>query len=188
MEANLKNILESILFVSNRPQSSHSLSKYTGASVEDIETSLLELLEERKNSGIVLITNGTDYSLATNPGNSEHVRNFLNSDLKEKLSDASLEVFTIIAYKGLISKGDIETIRGVNSQFSIRQLLMRGMIEKFSEDNTRGVNYRLTTDSLAHLGISKIEDLPDYKKILESLTPPGEKKTTSHDESLESIN
>jgi segregation and condensation protein B len=175
----LKTIIESILFVSNKPLTVQKLAASTDTSIEEVTQALEELGRQRAETGIVLLTNGTDYGLATNPENSLQVREFLNSELKEKLSDASLEVFTIIAYKGRITRSEIESIRGVNSQFSIRQLLMRGMIEKHSEEN-KSIYYTLTTDALAYFGVTKPQDLPNFEKIIASLsTNPEIEKTPS---------
>jgi segregation and condensation protein B len=127
---NLKNQLESILFVSNKPLSAKALAKVVEAEESAVKSALRELAEERKNSGVVVLEADEGFQLATSGENSEVVKNFLNADLREKLTDATVEVLAIIAYRQPISKSEIEAIRGVNSQYSVRALLMRGLIEK----------------------------------------------------------
>jgi len=73
----------------------------------------------------------------------------------------------LIAYLGPISRAQIDYFRGVNSSFILRNLLMRGLIERVSESADRSYSYQISFDLLKHLGISKIEDLPDYLKYRE---------------------
>jgi chromosome segregation and condensation protein ScpB len=91
---------------------------------------------------------------------------FLNADLREALTDATIEVLAIIAYRQPISKAEIESIRGVNSQYSIRALLMRGLIEKVANPHdSRGAHYQVTTEFMQQLGITSIKDLPSFEEI-----------------------
>jgi segregation and condensation protein B len=79
-----------------------------------------------------------------------------------------METLSTILYYGPISRRDIDYIRGVNSTFIIRNLLVRGLIEKAENDKDQRIfMYKPTFDLLAFLGITKIEDLPDYTKIRE---------------------
>jgi segregation and condensation protein B len=79
----------------------------------------------------------------------------------------------IIAYRQPISKAEIEAIRGVNSQYSLRHLLMRGLIEKVPNPNdARSALYQTTTEFLQHLGLSSNKDLPDFGKLVEEIKLP----------------
>jgi segregation and condensation protein B len=72
---------------------------------------------------------------------------------------------SIISYAGPITRADIEYIRGVNSSFTVRSLLMRGLIER--EVDPKRANayiYSASFDLLRHLGLSNNEDLPEYQK------------------------
>ena len=170
---NLKNILESILFVSSKPLSLKTLAKVTEKETAEIQNALAELIEEKKSTGIILTEANGEYQLATNPENVTEVKNFLNSDLREKLTDATIEVLAIIAYRQPISKAEIEAIRGVNSQYSIRHLLMRGLIEKVPNPNdARGSLYQVTNEFLQQLGISSIKDLPDFDTLVTNIKLP----------------
>lgn len=170
---NLTSQIESILFVSNKPLSAKQLAKFTGASESEVLQSLQELAQIRANSGVVLLDTGSDYQLATASENSEMVRNFLNNDLREELTDATTEVLAIIAYRQPISKAEIESIRGVNSQYSLRSLLMRGLIEKIPNPNdARGSLYQITTEFLQQLGITSVNELPSFDELVQNIKLP----------------
>lgn len=165
--------LESILFVSNKPLDAKTLAKYVNSDEEKVKQALEELHNLRKDSGIVLLSTDSEYQLATNSGHSDLVKNFLNADLRENLTEATVEVLAIIAYRQPISKAEIESIRGVNSQYSLRALLMRGLIEKVPNPNdARGSLYQVTTEFMQHLGITSVKDLPDFEKLIESIKLP----------------
>ncbi len=173
MNETLKSQLESLLFVSNKPLSLKQLAKFTNAEESVAKQTLETLAAERVNSGVVILEASGNYQMATNGANAEMVKTFLNSDLREKLTDATVEVLAIIAYRQPISKAEIEAIRGVNSQYSIRHLLMRGLIEKIPNPNdARGSLYQITTDMLQQLGITSVNDLPEFSKLVEHIKLP----------------
>lgn len=181
----LQSQIESLLFVSSKPLDAKVLAKLTGATPEAVKKSVLELQENRKTAGVNVIASNGFYQLATNSENSEIVTNFLNSDLREKLTDATVEVLAIIAYRQPISKSEIEAIRGVNSQYSIRHLLMRGLIEKVANPNdARGTLYQVTNECLEQLGIQSIDDLPTFQELTAQIKLP-ETPLTKHEESEE---
>lgn len=170
---NLKSVLESILFTASKPLSIPELSKLLEQESFKIQNALDELVAERKTSGVVILESNGSYQMATNSENTSIVKNFLNQDLREKLTDATLEVLAIIAYRQPISKAEIEAIRGVNSQYSIRHLLMRGLIEKISNPNdARSLYYQTTTEFLQHLGLVSTKDLPEFEKLVGEVKLP----------------
>lgn len=169
----LSDKIESILFVSNKPLNAKILSKLLNDTEENILLAVNNLAEARKNTGIVLLSANGNFQLATNAKNSEVVTGFLNSDLREKLTDASIEVLAIIAYRQPISRSEIEAIRGVNSQYSIRHLLMRGLIEKLNNPgDARGSLYQITTEFLQHMGITDVKDLPQFDELVKNIKLP----------------
>ena len=173
MTDQLKSQLESLLFVSNKPLSSKQLAKFTEADLTEVKQALTELITERKNSGVVILEASDNYQMATSGENTDLVKQFLNSDLREKLTDATVEVLAIIAYRQPISKSEIEAIRGVNSQYSIRHLLMRGLIEKVSNPTDGRSNYyQITTEFMQQMGITRIEDLPDFTELVKNIKLP----------------
>src|SRR4051794_6522506 len=95
----LTSKLESILFVSNKPLKPKALAKLLEIEESEVKSALNELADRRKDSGIVLLEADEGYQLATNSANSPAVKEFLNADLRERLTDASVEVLAIVAYR-----------------------------------------------------------------------------------------
>lgn len=165
--------IHSLLFVASKPLSVKQLAKFTNASESEVMAALQELADYSKDSGVVLLDTGSQFQLATASENTNLVTDFLNSDLREQLTDATAEVLAIIAYRQPISKAEIESIRGVNSQYSVRALLMRGLIEKVINPNdARSSYYQITTEFLQQLGISSINDLPSFEELTLAIKLP----------------
>jgi segregation and condensation protein B len=173
MAPELLSKIESLLFVSNKPLTLKQLAKFSGASEADCQAALQELATQRNGSGIVLLDAPDGYQLATNSENSEIVKDFLNADLRESLTEATVEVLAIIGYRQPISKAEIESIRGVNSQYSLRALLMRGLIEKIpNPHDARGSLYQVTTEFLQQMGITSVAELPDFEELVSKIQLP----------------
>jgi len=169
----LKNTLEALLFVAAKPFKAKELAKILEMEAGEIQIALDALLEEKKDAGVILLNSNGEYQLATNNRYSTQVKNFLNAELREKLTDATVEVLAIITYRQPISKAELEAIRGVNSQYSLRNLLMRGLIEKISNPNdARSFLYKTTTEFLMHLGLTSVKDLPEFEKLVEQIKLP----------------
>lgn len=169
----LKSKIESLLFVSSKPLKIRELAKFLETSEAQVQTALDELVELRKTGGVVVLANNGEYQLATNSANSTAVKNFLNSELREKLTDATVEVLAIIAYRQPISKAELEAIRGVNSQYSLRNLLMRGLVEKIpNPGDLRSFLYQTTTEFLMHLGLQSVKDLPEFTSLVSQIKLP----------------
>lgn len=169
----LKSTIESLLFVAGRPVKKSELIKVLKATGGDVQTALDEIKAAHTNSGIVLLEQNGSYLLSTNPENSAQVKNFLNAELREHLTDAALETLSIIAYKQPVSRAEIESIRGVNSQYTIRLLMMRGLIEKGqSTKDSRVTLYRTTHEFLQHMGLTSHSDLPDFEELTKHVVAP----------------
>lgn len=177
----LKSAIESVLFVQGEPVALSRLAKIIGAKKDDVQKELGELAAEYRDRGIVLIQNNDEWQFVTNAENKETVEKLMTSELSDDLSRTSLEALTIIAYKGPISRAGIEYIRGVDSTFTLRNLLMRGLVEREeSPKDRRSYLYRVSANFMKHIGISAMRDLPHYdefhKKEIE-VRPAGEEKT-----------
>lgn len=165
--------IESLLFVSSKPLTAKQLAKFAEADETAVKSALDELTKQRQNSGIVLLEASGEYQLASNSQFSDAVQQFLNADLRENLTEATIEVLAIVAYRQPISKAEIEAIRGVNSQYSLRALLMRGLIQKIPNPNdARGSLYQITTEFLQHMGLTSVNELPDFETLVAQIKLP----------------
>jgi len=130
-----------------------------------LEGILDDLAGRLKGSGLALVQTETEVSLAV----SAAIKAAYHED--KEIGDAGLEVLAIILYRGASTKSRIDYIRGVNTSSTIRTLLSRGLIERASNPaDSREYLYRPTTELLAHIGVARVEDLPDYGKITSALT------------------
>ncbi|HPN96684.1 MAG TPA: SMC-Scp complex subunit ScpB [Candidatus Moranbacteria bacterium] len=163
----LKSIIESILFISGEPVKISKISKLTGAAKPEIENAIMVLQGEfGKNRGMVIIKKDDEVQMATSPENSSFIGDLVKSEIQESLSRAALEVLSIIAYRGPISRSDVEAIRGVNSSFTMRSLLMRGLVERIdSPKDSRAYLYRISFEFLKKLGLDSAEKLPDWEAL-----------------------
>jgi len=161
----LQSIIESLLFASGDPISIGKLAKIAGVKNEEAVVVLDALVEKyaKPESGLALLRHGEKAQLATRADNSEFIEQLRTVELSETLSPAALEVLSIVAYRGPISKSEIEAIRGVNCSYTVRNLLLRGLIERNDNPHdARGYIYSITFDFLKKLGVEKVEKLPQY--------------------------
>lgn len=162
--------LESILFYKNEPVSLKDLSGWLEVSEEAVLSGLGVLKEFLSTRGITLLENRGEYSLVTNPNASVLIEKIVKEELSKDLSQASLETLAVIAYKSPVTRKEIEYIRGVNVSFSLRNLLLRGLIEKIpSKLDERIFLYTLTSDALKYLGVTSIKDLPGYVEVTKEI-------------------
>ena len=184
----LASIIESILFVSPKALKTIELAKLLDKDETEIKVALQALAGARTEQGIVLLESNDEWQLATNPKNSEIVHAFLNTELREKLTDATVETLAIIAYRQPISRTEIEAIRGVSSQYSIRNLLVRGLIQKVQNpQDSRQILYETTIEFLNHMGISSLKELPDFQEIVSKIKLPKTEVATQIETDAEAL-
>lgn len=168
---NLESKVESILFFKAEPVSVSYLARTLDVSEADIREALKTLQENLKNRGIRLLFKNDEVLLGTAPEMGEFLKDLSKRELSQELSKAALETLTIVLYRGPINKSSIDFIRGVNSQFILRNLLVRGLVERVpDEKDKRILLYRPTFDLLQHLGVTRVEDLPDYGAVAKEIT------------------
>lgn len=184
----LESKIESVLFFKNEPVLVAELGKWLGEKPAIVKTALGNLQDFYKSRGIVIVSDGELISFGTHPSTSGLIENLQKEELSRELGRAGLETLSIILYKGPISRREIDHIRGVNSSFILRTLLVRGLIERADPSTSLGAgrsySYKATLKLLEHLGITRREDLPQYqdafKKIEEfEKTTPIDPSTSS---------
>lgn len=159
--------LEALLFIYGEPIEAKKLAKIAGLKESEVESGLVLLEKElaREERGLSLIQDKGRFQLVTKPEFSKLLENITKQEFSEELTPAALETLSIISYAGPITRADIEYIRGVNSSFTLRALVMRGLVER--EVDTKRSNayiYSASFDLLRYLGLFKKEDLPEYQK------------------------
>ncbi len=157
--------IEALLFWKNEAVSTNWLATTLDKSKEEIVLALAELRDVLKDRGITLIEQNDEVVLKTNSETSELIQKLSKEELVKELTSSALETLTIILYRGPVTKKEIDYIRGVNSGFILRNLLIRGLIQKSNSEAGKGIVYSATLDLLSLLGISKLEELEGYEQI-----------------------
>ncbi len=163
----LTTTIESILFAAAKPIWMDQLRKYFDTSAETIAEAVedIRMRYNRRESGIHLLEQEGKIQFVTNPDASEAVATFLKKDATSPLTKPSLETLTVIAYRGPVTRPEIEQIRGVNCGLILRNLLIRGFIEE-TQDRTRlQPVYSVSMDFLRKLGLTHLEELPEYESF-----------------------
>lgn len=173
----LKSQILSILLVASKPVSLKELKEVLETDDDLLKQAIGELVSANQTSGIIILAHDNKLQLASNPDNSSIVKKFLALELREKLTDAALETLAIILYRQPVSKAEIENIRGVNSQYTLRHLLIRGLVEKIqSPSDKRTQLYKTTLEFMQHLGIKNMKDLPNFEELTKAVELPTPEK------------
>ena len=167
---NIEHSIEAILFTTAQPASFSDLAQRLNISVEEVKDKVAILKARFENHGLMIVVHNDSVDLVTRPEQSALIEAMRKEELSKELSKASAETLAIVIYAPGISKAQIEYIRGVNVSYTLRSLIMRGLIE--SKGVGRAVVYHPTIELLHSYGVERVEDLPDYiqtKEKIESL-------------------
>lgn len=163
----LNSEIESLLFIAGKPLTANKLAEMINKDKKEVQDALGELVlkYDAKDQGIKLMRNGNKYELVSSQQNSKIVKKFLKDELTGELTKPSLEALSIIAYRGPVTKGELEIIRGVNCSLILRNLLIRGLIEEEEKKEDKLTYYQITFGFMRYLGISAIQELPNYERL-----------------------
>ena len=175
MENRLKEIIESLIFISLEPL---TLEKIKGVLTEfdekEIEQAVNELLETfvTNERGIQIIQAAGGYLFSTKPEHDSWIKRLLNLERKNRLSSAALETLSAIAYHQPITLAEISALRGVDSSHTLKTLLQKRLVKIVGRKRSPGnpLIYRTSEKFLAYFGLNNIKELPspeELSKILE---------------------
>jgi len=167
--------LEALLFTYGEPMeviriakilsSNDSAETLTAETIFELGATLADELAN-EGRGLALLRDGEKLQLVTKPEMKPIIEGIIKEELVEALTPAALETIAIIAYAGTAPRSTVDYIRGVNSSFIIRNLLLRGLLERIPDPKRANAYlYQPSFDLLRHLGISKREDLPNFAKF-----------------------
>ena len=155
--------LEALLFAAPGLSSVDQLSQALNVSKNEVEKSL-EALSNHLSAfhGLRLQKIKNQYQLISAPEHAEKIEKFLGLEITSRLTQASLEVLAIVAYKQPTTRPEIDSIRGVNSDGVVKSLLSKGLIEELgrSEAIGRPILYGVTNEFFQHFGLESLDQLP----------------------------
>lgn len=158
--------LESVLFAAGKPLTLKKLAEVTGVTVGDVEAALGELQQRYQASGhgLEVITHQGEAALATHPDNSELVRQFLKKEELGELTRPQLEALSVLAYRGPLSRAELEQVRGVNCSLILRNLMIRGLVQA-TDESAVVPRYQVTVEFLSGLGLTSAKELPNFDSL-----------------------
>ena len=184
---NIGEKMESLIFLSGEEVKIEELAKFYNLTFYEVEEILRDLKEKRKKSGINVKMEKGFVSLVSNPLYGEDIKNFFNPEVKiKKLTKTTMETLAIIAYKGPITKGEIEEIKGVNVDKTMSNLLEKNLIYISGRKKSIGTPnlYQVTEEFYSYLDIEGKNQLPGYEQYekIKLLYGEEDKKIARKDE------
>ena len=164
----LQGVIEAILFAAGRVVKIRELMTILEQTSDKIIETINLMQEEyvKENRGIEIVRIEDGYQLSSKKEYYEYLYPLLSKQVKPTISQASLEVLSIIAYNPRATKSDIDAIRGVDSSASLYRLLEYGFIEQAGKADLPGkpMTYKVTEEFLRTFGLNSLKDLPKLPK------------------------
>lgn len=161
----MKAIIEGLLFLSGEDGLTlEEISNITEKDCDEIKNNIKELYKdyESNDRGIQIEFLGNHFKLTTKSEHKEYYKKLVTEEENSLLGQSSLETLAIIAYNNPITRIDIDNIRGVNSSYVVRKLLLKGLIEEVGRSDSPGRPrlYGVTSKFLDYFGLGSIDELP----------------------------
>lgn len=162
-------IIEAILFLENETMDVKSLMRISGLSKEAVELAIAQLIEHYQASehGMELIETGGSWQFLPKRDLWEHFKDRYGRKNEQKLSKAALETLSIIAYSQPITRSEIDSIRGVSSEGTLKILVMRNLIQEVGKKDAPGrpTQFGTTREFLKLFRLNSIADLPKLNEL-----------------------
>jgi segregation and condensation protein B len=166
----LRRAMEAILFLADEPLHAATLAQILERRRREVEAMLEMFAEdlEARGSGIALRQIAGGWRLMTHPEADPYVEQFVLSSRHARFTKASLESLAIVAYKQPVTRHQVSSIRGVDSDGVLRALVQRGLVEEVGREDGPGrpVLYGTTSQFLERLGLPSLADLPAITPFL----------------------
>ncbi|HOW43618.1 MAG TPA: SMC-Scp complex subunit ScpB [Candidatus Aminicenantes bacterium] len=167
-------LIEAILFVSKEPVEPARIMEFLGITdIGEFEAVLAamekEHLQERPERGLLLKRSGGGLQLVTKPDLHDDLKRFFTVRQAAKLSLASLETLSIIAYRQPATLAEISDMRGVNSSGPIKSLLQKKLIKITGRKKVPGLPalYATTQEFMVYFGLNDLSELPSLEELTE---------------------
>ncbi len=180
---NIKYAIEGILFAAGEPVKAAKLAVVLDTDIDSVKRAVTELRDEydRDKRGFNIIDILDGYQICSRPEYYAYIQEILGEQRNQPLSNAAMEALAIIAYKQPITRGQIERIRGVNSDGCVNRLYERGLIDEAGRLDAPGrpILYKTTDTFLRCFGLTSPKDLPpvNLEKLIAEEPPQGEQQS-----------
>jgi segregation and condensation protein B len=163
----LKRIIESVLYVADKPVDTGFLARIAGADERWVDETVNTLATEYQARGLRIQRNGSSVQLVTAPEAAPYIQAFLGIDENQRLTHGTLVALTVIAYKQPITRPALDKILGKNCDWQVTSLKARELITEVGRANAPGRPYLYGTTFrfLEHFGLEKPEDLPPLPEL-----------------------
>ncbi|MFB6357003.1 MAG: SMC-Scp complex subunit ScpB [bacterium] len=165
----LKSEVEAALFVSEEPLRAADLSDLLDVDGNEIRSIMKELKKEydRENRGIQLLKISGGFKMTTRERHYDFLKKMFGERTLPRLSDSAVETLVIVAYHQPIIRQEVESIRGVNCQSTLKTLMEKDFIRMAGrrDEIGRPIVYRTTNRFLDYFGLNSIDELPDRDEI-----------------------
>jgi segregation and condensation protein B len=170
MSSDLKGIIEALIFISQEPLTIDRIKTVLeDAPPDEVQAAVDELLQDYGSSGrgIQVVRAGGGYLLSTRPDHDRWVRRLLQIERKNKLTSASLETLSAIAYHQPVTQAEVSAIRGVDSTYTLKTLLEKKLIKIVGRKKAPGnpLVYRTSERFLQYFGLNSLDELPSEEEI-----------------------
>jgi segregation and condensation protein B len=165
MENNLDLYIEAVLFHKAEAIKRKELANILGVSLEEVDAGIEVLSERLQGRGVRLLKNNDSVMLGTTPETAVIIEKIIKEELDKDLGKAGLETLSIVLYQSPVTRSEIDYIRGVNSSYILRNMVMRGLVERVNDQKKRNFTYVPTFELLSYLGITEISELPEYETV-----------------------
>lgn len=168
---NIKYAIEGILFAAGEPVKASKLAVVLETEIDKIVNAVDDLKREynEEHRGFTIIDIMEGYQICSRPEYYRYIQEILGEQRNQPLSNAAMEALAIIAYKQPITRGQIEHIRGVNSDGCVNRLYERGLIDESGRLDAPGrpILYVTTDTFLRCFGLKSPQDLPpiNFKQL-----------------------
>lgn len=164
---NLDLYIEGLLFYKAAPQKKRTIARLLDVEEEALTSGIAALRERLQGGATRLVETETELQLVTAPELSSFIDELRREEVRGDIGKAGAETLAIILYRGPVSRAEIDSIRGVNSSYILRNLMVRGLVERSKQGS--GFTFAATPQLFAHLGIERKHELPEYAAVMDQL-------------------
>lgn len=162
----LTYLIEALLFASGEPISIKRVAGILEVGDHQVRDALPQMRDALADRGVRLLQKGTELELVSAPEAGRFVEKLRREELEGDLSQAALETLAIVLWKGPIAPAGIDFLRGVNSSFTLRTLLVRGFVaRRENPKDARSALYEPTAAAMKYLGITSLGELPFHELV-----------------------